>query len=175
MYKKPYFDFDSLTSIQVVRLIEARSSVTKTTTLNAATEEVTFVPDSAGWVKELEVFRQLDVFNKPGFKGMYKITEGEKDNQSNLLIRRYESTLAHAPVTSVVFYYQQEFTRLYKVEAAMREENPLFTTSRVLELEFDEISGHHLLSQYKLTGVQKMVFGDSLHLSIAGSIVPGVF
>ncbi|MBN8576439.1 MAG: hypothetical protein KF775_06620 [Cyclobacteriaceae bacterium] len=175
VYVKAYFDFDSLVATQQARLLSVRATVIKKTTLNNQAEEATFIPDSLTWTKEFEVFRQLDVINKPGFKDTYKITDNEKDSRSNLLIRRYESTLANAPVPRVTFYYQDEFSRLHKLEASFREENTLFKTERKLMLEFDDAAGSHLLSQYRLTGVQKMVLGDSLRYSVEATVVPGVF
>jgi hypothetical protein len=174
VYDKPYFDFDSLINKQHAALLLAKATLTKTVTLDAAKEEQTFEADSIVLSKELDVFRQLDVINKPGFKNEYKVLDGEKDTRSNLTIRRYEA-LKPTPVPFVTFYYQQDFNRLYKIESVYKEDNTLYRTERKLLLEFDDTSGKPLLVRYKLTGVQKMILSDSIAFSVDGSFVPGIF
>jgi hypothetical protein len=175
VYDKPYFDFDSLINRQQQALLIAKATLTKTVTLDTTKEEITFQADSIVLVKELDVFRQLDVINKPGFKDKYKISDGEKDSRSNLTNRRYEALEAEAPVPFVLFYYQNEFNRIQKIESVYREDNTLYGTERKLLLEFDDASGTPLLSRYKLTGVQKMIVSDSIAFSVEGVLVPGIF
>lgn len=174
VYDKPYFDFDSLVNKQQQALVLAKATLTKTVTLDAAKEELSFEADSIVLTKELDVFRQLDVINKPGFKNEYKISDGEKDTRSNLTIRRYEA-LRPAPVPYVTFYYQQDFNRLHKIESVYKEDNALYRTERKLVLEFDDASGKPLLVHYQLNGVQKMILSDSIVFSVDGSFVPGIF
>jgi len=174
-YDKPYFDFDSLISIQQQALLQTKATITKTVTLDTAKEEITFEADSLILVKELDVFRQLDIINKPGFKNKYKISDGEKDSHSNLTIRKYEALEKNAPVQFVLFYYQKEFSRLHKIESTYRENNTLYGTERNLLLEFDDISGKSLLAHYRLTGVQKMILSDTITFSVDGVFVPGIF
>lgn len=175
VYDKPYFDFDSLINRQQQALLTANATLTKTVTLDGSTEEITFAIDSVVLIKELDVFKQLDIINKPGFKGKYKISDGEKDSRSNLTIRRYEALETNTPVPFVLFYYQNEFNRLYKIESAYRENNTLYGTKRNLLLEFDDASGSPLLVNYRLTGVQKMILSDTIGFSIEGTLVPGIF
>ncbi|HRG11108.1 MAG TPA: hypothetical protein PLJ08_21220, partial [Cyclobacteriaceae bacterium] len=80
--------FDSLINRQQQELLAAKATLTKTVSLDSSIEEITFEVDSLVLAKELDVFRQLDIINKPGFKGQYKISDGEKDSRSNLTIRR---------------------------------------------------------------------------------------
>jgi hypothetical protein len=175
VYDKTYFDFDSLINRQQQALLIAKATLTKTVTLDTTKEEITFQADSIVLVKELDVFRQLDVINKPGFKDKYKISDGEKDSRSNLTNRRYEALEAEAPVPFVLFYYQNEFNRIQKIESVYREDNTLYGTEQKLLLEFDDASGTPLLSRYKLTGVQKMIVSDSIAFSVEGVLVPGIF
>ncbi|HNT49587.1 MAG TPA: hypothetical protein PLM56_04005 [Cyclobacteriaceae bacterium] len=175
IYDKPYFDFDSLITRQQQALLTANATLTKTVTLDGSTEEITFAIDSVVLTKELDVFKQLDIINKPGFKGKYKISDGEKDSRSNLTIRRYEALETNTPVPFVLFYYQNEFNRLHKIESAYRENNTLYGTGRNLLLEFDDASGSPLLVNYRLTGVQKMILSDTIGFSIEGTLVPGIF
>lgn len=175
VYDKPYFDFDSLINRQQQALLTAKATLTKTVSLDSAKEEITFEVDSVVLAKELDVFRHLDIINKPGFKGKYKISDEEKDSRSNLTIRRYEALEKTAPVQFVLFYYQNKFSRLHKIESAYREDNTLFGTERKLLLEFDDASGKLLLARYSLTGVQKMILSDTIAFSVDGVFVPGIF
>lgn len=175
VYDKPYFDFDSLINRQQQELLTAKATLTKTVSLDSTKEEITFEVDSLVLAKELDVFRQLDIINKPGFKGKYKISDGEKDSRSNLTIRKYEALEKTAPVQFVLFYYQNEFSRLHKIESTYREDNPLYGTGRDLLLEFDDNSGKSLLARYRLTGVQKLILGDTIAFSVDGVFVPGIF
>ena len=175
VYDKPYFDFDSLINRQQQELLAAKATLTKMVSLDSTNEEVTFEVDSLVLAKELDVFRQLDIINKPGFKGKYKISDGEKDSRSNLTIRRYEALEKTAPVQFVLFYYQNEFNRLHKIESVYREDNALYGTGRDLLLEFDDTSGKSLLARYRLTGVQKLILSDTIAFSVDGVFVPGIF
>ncbi len=175
VYDKPYFDFDSLINQQQHELLTTKATLTKTVSLDSAKEEISFEADSLVLGKELDVFRQLDIINKPGFKDKYKISDGEKDTRSNLTIRRYEALEKTAPVQFVLFYYQNEFSRIHKIESAYRENNTLYGTERNLLLEFDDSTGKLLLTHYRLTGVQKLILSDTIAFSIDGVFVPGIF
>lgn len=175
VYDKPYFDFDSLINRQQQELLTVKATLTKAVTLDTAKEEITFEADSLVIAKELDVFRQLDIINKPGFRDKYKISDGEKDSRSNLTIRKYEALEKKAPVQFVLFYYQNEFSRLHKIESTYREDNTLYGTSRDLLLEFDDASGKLLLARYRLTGVQKLILSDTITFSVDGVFVPGIF
>ncbi|MCW5912429.1 MAG: hypothetical protein KIT62_15280 [Cyclobacteriaceae bacterium] len=175
VYDKPYFDFDSLVNRQQQELLRAKVTLNKIVILDVAREEITFEADSIVLMKELDVFRQLDVINKPGFADSYNVMDGEKDTRSNLTIRKYATTEINSPVPYVLFYYQNDFGRLHRIESTYRESNTLYGTERNLLLEFDDASGKPLLARYKLTGVQKMVLSDSVTFSVEGTLVPGIF
>lgn len=172
-YDKPYFDFDSLINMQIASLVKVNASLSKTVSLDGKCDQSTMKTDSAILAHELDVFRQLDVINKPLYRDAYAISDGEKDSRSNLLIRRYKSKNA-SPVPFVNFYYQNDFYHLKKIESYYVENNTLYLTKRTLQLEFDDTSGTLLLNRYELTGTQKMILSDSVKFSIAGSFLPAV-
>jgi hypothetical protein len=167
-YDKAYFDFDSLINSQVTSLAKTNASLSKTVLLDGKSDQATMRIDSAILAHELDVFRQLDLINKPLYRDAYEITDGEKDSRSNLLVRTYRSKKG-SPVPFVNFYYQKDFLHLKKIESYYIENNTLYSTKRKLQLEFDDTSGHLLLSRYELTGTQKMILSDSVKFSIAGS------
>ncbi len=172
-YDKPYFDFDSLVNVQITALVKAKASLTKSVVLDGKSDQSTIKVDSAMVAHELDVFRQLDFINKPLYRTNYQITEGEKDTQSNLITRKYKAKDA-APVSVVTFYYHNNFKQLRKIESEYQEDNTLYSTKRILQLEFDDASGTVLLSRYTLRGSQKMILNDSVKFSIEGVFSSGL-
>jgi len=164
-YDKAYFDFDSLITVQVDELLKAQSRLSKKTVINGKEDDSSFVPDSLKLVNELDVFRQLDLINKPLYRNAYEITDGEKDTRSNLLIRSYTAKTL-SPVPFIKFYYQPSSGELKKIISVYHEENALFDTRRNLLLEFDDSSGSLLMSSYELSGTQKMILNDTVNFSV---------
>jgi hypothetical protein len=168
-YVKPYFDFDSLVQAQQHLLKSSGASVTKQATVNDRHETVTFTPDTTQWKNELEIFAQLDVVNKPMYKTAYRISHGLKDPNSNLIVKEYRATVP-SPIPYVLFYYQPDTRQLRKIAGRLEETNALFSSVRVVTLEFDELQGHTALEKYTLHGVQKMIMTDSTVFDIEGKI-----
>jgi putative sterol carrier protein len=169
-YDKPYFDFDSLINTQVQALVQAEVSLSKTVMLDDQGDQSIINIDSAKIANELDVFRQLDVINKPLYRDVYEIIDGEKDSRSNLLVRKYKSKKP-APVPFVNFYYANDFLHIKKIESSYIEDNTLYSAKRMLQLEFDNDSGRLLLTRYVVTGTQKMILTDSVKFSIVGSFI----
>lgn len=166
-YDKPYFDFDSLINAQHAALLQQPVALSKTVVLDGKQDQSSFPLDSARLAHELDVFRQLDLINKPLYAKAYQISDGEKDRRSNLTIRKYTARNP-APIPGVTFYYQDRFDQLRKIESDYNENNTLYSTHRKLVLEFDNSSGKFLLTRYRLTGSQKMVLSDSVQYTIEG-------
>jgi hypothetical protein len=171
-YDKAYFDFDSLINVQVKELIKSNVAISKISVINGKRDSSSFVPDSLRLANELDVFRQLDLINKPLYRSSYLVNEGEKDSRSNLLIRSYTARSA-SPVPYVKFYYQSSSHDIKKMESFFREENALYNTSRTLTLLFDDSSGSPLLSGYQLSGSQKMILSDTVNFSVSVLLIPG--
>ena len=167
-YDKAYFDFDSLVNIQVKKISLTGDSIHKAANMDGKADESVFLADSSALAHELDVFRQLDVINKPLYKEAYKITS-EKDAKSNLSVRNYTSSIK-SPVSFVRFYYQNDFRRLKKIESSYKELNSLYFTQRQLILEFDDTSGEPLLMNYSISGSQKMILNDSVKFLVQGKI-----
>src|SRR5882672_3546995 len=87
-YDKPYFDFDSLVNNQVHQIASAKVSLIKKTFLNGKQDSAILLPDTTQWKHELDAFQQLDVINKPLFKGSYQ-SKDQGDDHSNLLVRSF--------------------------------------------------------------------------------------
>ena len=161
---------DSLINIQVTNLVASRAQVFKAASLGDIKDELRFTPDSLAWANELDIFRQLDMINKPTNKGLYEITDGKKDAHSNLLVRSYMAK-RDLPVKSIEVYYYKEFKNLKKIEAVYSESNALYFAKRSLIMNFDERKAVTILTHYAIAGVQKMIMSDSVHFTIKGNIV----
>jgi hypothetical protein len=171
-YDKTYFDFDSLINVQVTGLLKTQSIISKKSVINGKEDDSSFVPDSLKLANELDVFRQLDLINKPLYRNAYEIKDGVKDTKSNLLIRSY-TTKAPSPVPFVKFYYQSSPHGIKKIESVFQEENTLYNTRRNLLLEFDDSSGSWLFKRYQLSGIQKMILNDTVNFSVSVSFSSG--
>ena len=121
---------------------------------------------------ELDVFRQLDLINKPLYKSMYEIRDGEKDIKSNLLVRTYRAKNT-SPIPFVKFYYRSSPRILKRIESVFQEHNPLFDTKRTLMLVFDDGNESVIISGYQLKGTQKMILNDTVHFSVEVSFLSG--
>src|SRR6267154_3567348 len=108
--------FDSLVMAQVAHLSNVKASLVKKATLDGQEDQSTFTPDSTTWENELDIFRQLSVFERPAYRQAYRIEDGIKDGTSNLIIRRYQAT-KKIPVPELRFYYFSQLRNLKKIEA----------------------------------------------------------
>src|SRR5579871_5650384 len=107
VYDKPYFDFDSLVNNQVSRFQHLDEKVVKKINLDGKRDSSSFAPDSLQWRQELDAFEQLDVINKPLYKGNYDLVVAD-DIHSNLQVNTYSLAARSnlkSPVPEVKFYF----------------------------------------------------------------------
>ena len=168
--EKNYLNIDSLITTQVGNLVNANARIAKNASLNEASSKSEFTTDSIGWATELDIFRQLDVINKPTNKDSYLIIDGEKDVHSNLTIRLYQAK-GELPVQALKLYYYQNLQNLKKLEAVYKEKNTLYSTERSLTMGFDEVAGKTVLTNYSVDGIQKMIFSDTVHFNIQCNVI----
>jgi hypothetical protein len=165
---KKFFDFNGLIDEQISQLSQQARVLDKEAQMSTTLSDTAFLPSANAWEAELEMFRQLETLNKPTFQNAYQIEDPVKDTRSNLKIRQYKAQ--EAPITEVRFYYQDEFSRLKKIDAKITEKNLLFTSHRDLTMEFDEKDGKPLLIRYGMRGYQKMILRDTVRFSVQGEI-----
>lgn len=168
--KKPYFDIDSLVNAQVKNLVASHARIVKTASLNEVKAKSEFATDSIGWATELDIFRQLDIINKPTNKDSYLVADGEKDFSSNLIVRSYKAK-RDLPVQLLKLYYYKDLQNLKKVEAVFGEKNSLYITERSLTMNFDDVGGENRLTYYSINGIQKMVLGDTVRFTIQCNVI----
>ena len=163
-----FYDFEGLINEQVSQLNLHKRTLNKSAMVKGLESDSSYLPSGKGWETELEVFRQMEMLNKPNYRSDYKIVDPVKDIRSNLKIREYISSTA--PVNSLKFYYHDDFSQLKKIEAVILEKNVLYANGRVFTMEFEESDGKPVLDHYSMTGFQKMVMRDTVHFSLQGQI-----
>ena len=163
-YDKPYFDFDSLVNVQISYFANQKDSVFKVASVDDKEGKSSFLADSAQLAHEWDVFRQLDVINKPTYKGHYLVTE-EKDSKSNLTVKSYTCDIKSS-VPVVRFYFQNDLSNLKRIESQYIEQNALYYTTRELTLSLEGAKGKIYIYDYAIKGVQKMILSDSVQFSI---------
>lgn len=166
---KPVFPVDSILSQQIVNLIAAKASVNKTVSMNGTQEQKSFTPDdSTAWSDELQIFQQLSAINKPVNKDAYQ-DQILADTASNLTVRSL-STSKEIPLRELKIYYLESAKRIKKIEGVISESNALYSSARILTLQFSEVKDRTMLTSYSVRGGQHMILGDSVQFEINSSI-----
>lgn len=165
-----YYPIDSLVSSQIHFLTQAKASTHKVARLGEKEEKQTIQPhDSTGWINELDIFRELKTLNKPINIGAYKVEDGLTDNRSNLKIKTIVTDKV-LPVRSMKIYYYNKPENVKRIEAQFNEVNSLYSSTRFLTMEFQDVYNKPVLSSYSINGGQKMFLGDTVVFSIKGTI-----
>lgn len=162
------FDFETFLDEQASKLSQRGGVLEKTAHMGSESSDTTFLPTNEGWKRELELYGQMEILNKPAYQSAYTVRDSLKDTKSNLKIREYTSELA--PMTHLRFFYQDEFKRIRRIEAEITERNILYTTQRHLTLYFEDEEHEPLLSKYEMDGFEKMILSDTVKFSIMGQI-----
>lgn len=166
-----FFPIDSLVTVQIQQLTRMKAGLFKEAVLSGETDTITYVPnDTLAWVKELDIFRELDIINKPVNKGSYLVDDGLFDPGSNLTVKAFTS-LKKLPVVYLKIYYQENIDKPRKIEALYDEGNFLYHSARQLSLHFQQVDNKTVLTSYAIKGGQKMIFGDSVAFYIKGQIL----
>lgn len=165
-----YYDIDSLFDKQIGFLLKAKATLEKNARVGEEDSHVVFVPeDSASWAEELEIFRNLNVINKPVNRGLYLDTI-RKDRSSNLTVRSFEALDDDLSVERLDIFFLNVPEDIRRIEAIYREDNVMFTTRRRLRVDFRKQDGGAIISAYNVTGGQKMLLGDSVRYAVTAKI-----
>lgn len=163
-YQKRYIDLDSLISSQLVALTKANVNISKKASMGQSETTGVAKGDSASLSHELDIFRQIDIINKPLFRDQYVVLTAP-DTKSNLTVQSFEPKI-QSPIRYVKLYYLNDVSHLKKIEARYEEENSLYYTRRDYVLEFNEYHKSALLVRSNVQGIQKMIMNDSVTFSV---------
>lgn len=116
------------------------------------------------WEEELSAFFEADI-NKPALQDKF-IEERQTlpDGSTRINYRRIEGQ--DAPVASLDLLTAPT-NQIKQLDAVILENNILFFSKRKLSLSTNS-AGH--ISNYRVEGVQKLIFGDSLHYRIDANL-----
>jgi hypothetical protein len=166
-----FYPIDSLVTAQAGHLSNIKAGLFKEALLSGETDTLTYTPDdSVAWINELDIFRKLDIINKPVNTGSYLVDDGLLDRESNLTVKAFTS-IKKLPVVYLKIYYQGTMARPRKIEALYDEDSPLHQSARLLSMYFQQIENKTVLTSYAIRGGQKMMFGDSVAFFINGKIL----
>lgn len=174
--KSVFYPLDSLVTDQIHYLAKAKATIKKTADVGGKKDVNTYTPqDTLGWIKELGVFRELDVINKPINHGAYLVDDGLTDIRSNLSVKAFTakkeaSEKQKLPVRYLRVFYHQSSDNLRRIEAEFNEETSLYKNTRHLFMEFHEVHNKIVLTSYSIEGGQKMYLGDSVQYAVEGII-----
>ena len=173
--EKVFFDLDSLITAQEKYLAERRPTLFKIADLDGQLDSTSVSDlDTTGWSAELDIFRQLDLNKKSVNRRNYAIQKDIRDPYSNLLICKYvaqnENTSDEMRIKNVNNYYQDRLTNPRKIEGEFFEQNALYTSTRSLVMELNNIHDKTLVTRYIVKGTQKMILGDSVRFEIIGTV-----
>ena len=157
------FDVDAFLDGQVKRLSEQRITLEKHAEVNGVGSDSVLVPDSTGWSRELEVFRQLnDASPWSGDQGV------EQDSRSNLKFRRHRNE--NGPLRELRVYYLDDIRHLRRLEGEVVEDNPMYSARRTLILEVEEGGEQLTLSSFRVVGYQKLALRGTANSLITGTL-----
>jgi len=166
-----YYPVDSLVTAQIRFLSVGEAQVHKTTALGSEDNATLLsLKDTTQWIKELGVFRELDIINKPVNKDMYEVQDGLRDTRSNLTIKTFTAIKGDVPVRYLRLYYQGSPDKLRRLEAQFDVTNLLYRSSRKLALDFQDVYNKTLLTSYSINGGQKIFMGDSVRYAVHATI-----
>lgn len=166
-----FYPIDSLVTGQIHYLTKIKAGLFKEALLSGKSDTFTYIPeDTVAWVNELDIFRKLQIINKPINKGSYLVDDGLFDPGSNLTVKAFTS-LKKLPVVYLRIYYQGNIEKPRKIDALYNEANPLYESARLLSMHFQQIDNKTVLTSYAIRGGQKMIFGDSVAFYIKGKIL----
>ena len=154
-----FFDVDSLVTAQIEFLSAARPEVIKSGEVQGSVAEGSVSrPDSLQWTRELAIFKNIDI-NKPRVRERYK---EERQTLEDGLTRISYIPVENADlnVQYITLLYDGESLR--KLEAAIKDSNPLYSSVRNIKMEFEGNSENIRLSAYFIEGGQKMKIKDSV-------------
>lgn len=170
------YNADSLITTQVAFLSEHKARLHKITKLGDKESEAATVPKSVkDWENELDIFRELASVNKPVNRRLYAV-ERSSDVKSNLEVKSFigqpepGKKKVEMPVKYLKVFYQNTPDNIRKIEAQYDESNALYTGSRFLKMEFQQVYNKTVLTSYSITGGQKIFMGDSVSYDISAFV-----
>lgn len=152
---KKYFDLKGLIESQIKTLNKQKPAIQKSILMSEKSENQ--VIKTIDWSKELELFMQADL-NKPAFIQSYRV------DSSSMGVRYTLKETEKLPVKYLNITNTGEDGM--NIEALVNNENYLYETERHLKLSLK----NNQITDYEISGFQKIVFGDKKNFKINGVV-----
>jgi len=165
------FDLVGLIDSQVNLLSSNKYQIQKTSRLGSSEESTRYVPDSAGWARELNVIRTADI-SKPGLRAFYTIETYDSleftIDQYNLIDSGNSNTIYQK------IYHRRSSGQILKVQALQKVNNPIYDSRRFIEISFKEKKDEDnlIIDSIVVVGFQKMILSDTTFYRSIGRILP---
>lgn len=117
------------------------------------------------WEDELTVFEQADL-SRPSLQEYY--TKQEKTLSDGSIQVEYRKLEDAEPQVHYLRLLLTPDGKLKKLNATLQDQNIIYYSRREIMLSTHPQTGD--ISSYRVDGVQKMVFGDSLHYSVKANL-----
>lgn len=160
----PAYNLTGYLQEQTARLQEEKPPVLKSVTTKGQQTETTQMND-VDWEKELAIFQEVDL-SRPALRDFYREERHTLPNGSTVSIFTKDAEAA-APVERLQLTVSP-FQKLELLKATVLEENILFYSRRNITMTAEPGSGN--LTGYRVEGVQKLIFGDSLRYRIDATL-----
>jgi hypothetical protein len=165
------FDLVGLVDAQVIFLTHNKYQVSKESSLGTSNELVQYVPDSAGWVREMGIIRTADI-SKPGLRSYYALASYDSLDYT---IEHY--TLLASGNSNTIYqkvYRDAASDQLLKIKALQKVSNPIYDSKRYLEITFQEVGKDTgIIDSIVVRGYQTMILSDTVIYKSISKILPG--
>jgi hypothetical protein len=159
-----YYNLTAYVQQEKQRLQAAQPAVLKSVQTENEPAE-TIQSDSQNWEEELTVFEEADI-SKPTLREYYTREEQALPDGSTA-VTYHKKKDAEAPVEYLYLQLSPD-KKVQHLEATLLDQNILFYSRRKAILDADPQTGY--LESYQVKGVQKLIFGDSLHYSVQANL-----
>lgn len=158
------FNLTGYLAQQTERLQQEKPPVLKSVATKGQQPE-TVQMNEVDWEKELAIFQEVDL-SRPALRDFYREERQTLPNGSTVSTFTKDVEAA-APVERLQLTVSP-FQKLERLEAVVLEKNMLFFSKRNISLTTEAGTGN--LNGYRVEGVQKLIFGDSLRYRIDANL-----
>jgi hypothetical protein len=164
------FDLVGLLDSQVIFLTNNKFQINKKSSLGTSNDLTQYVPDSAGWVREMSIIRTADI-GKPGLRAYYRLESYDSlDNKIeyyNLLDSGNSNTIYQK------IYRDAASDKLLKIKALQNVSNPIYDSKRYIEVTFKDTGGDmQIIDTILVRGYQTMILSDTTFYHSICKILP---
>jgi hypothetical protein len=159
-----FYNIAALVQQEKQRLQQLQPAVLKSVKTGDAPAETKQL-ENLDWNEELSIFEEADI-SKPTIREYYTRQEESLPDGSKVLHYTRKPD-ASAPVTYLRLQLSPSQV-VQLIEAELLDENMLFYSRRKATLQASPQTGR--LRSYEVIGVQKMIFGDSLHYTVQANL-----